>query len=1666
MTSRTETLSELLVAYIETAKAGHCLRVDDLTSEQAVDLQAVVAERFADRPGRPPLMVRVLDQNGGRGRVTIEEAVGLRNDIAHSDEHGAILILLVPPSLAREASSLDNAFLRLPYTNLLEAAADHVIDRIRAARPDFPVNELSRLTRGRTPIEYWLEFLEYVERDPRAPFGDHLWRIGLIPDGGDDDATKARLRDNAAFVRKVADPAGAGHAIDDRLRQTRLAPGDQFNRLLAELTAREDHLHDARKWTEAIADRLGVKFDQFKLVDNEIDSDLDHVEVLPFRSTAGTVAKSTGLMLDGESLVCQIRGDSPGKVVVKWRTTPVNTKRVHKWYLRLVHPEDLREDGEAPLVEKRVAGTKRTATLKLDLASEDITGGFLFVVEVLPLDDDDLPLTLPESALTESEPFDLIFLDDTESPEVTRPPATAHSLGAARLRAVANGANSLTETNPVWEWNRHLFSLRIDGSRSVQVPANAVTVSLQKQILTDPGIVGYVATSPYGLALQAEDFKPLYAELPAAFAKKRRQVMELLAADSRRDVPEVFAWDGDSRAVIQDYLQSYKRALDSAEGSTLEILQRLDTVDVALGSATSGASDVTVVLPLQPLRLAWLAAYDQLTRTWGEEILQRGVAAGERKTLIDFEGLTRIAPTNIPFAVATAERTLNVYFDELTFGVGVLLPLGHPAPDVLAATVSTVFGLVRQSASMSSDSAMIADRFIEYRKAHRDPKALRLAAMHPGDGAVLAEALAAFGTRTADDSLRLEVVAYGERDRYAEPLAPLTRLQIERDGQQIQIGPPEHPGDSPAAGARHAKQSPLFAPIEASLRPLDRIVSDFESIHVALASGISDLKKTLTPRAALGRFTSLEDLLCPLVTTDMSENDGGWTVSPALHPRTKTDNATIVTGHRSHQTAAGTALGLAGPPALRVEVTGDTLDYVRVLHERSDWVLTLDRFVGLNFYERGPFRQGATNYILDYAPDFIDGMSHRLTVTTAHRAEMTSILKHAMTDLGLDALEASSTQVLDDLMTISGRLLLRLQSSEGFARESVSLAALVSHLRGQKKLDGAIIVPVDSHQEIFGRTALGNESGRRCDMLIVRVTQRRLNIECIEVKSRRYAVLPNDLADSIADQLETTRDLLVQRFFASDPPRIDAALQRAQLAGLLHYYADRAVTNGLLTADKVAETHKHIDSLVEGGLEVEITMHGYVISLTGSEGLPARHRGIPISVLTAADLGKLGFSILPTEASTAATSSDNSSVLTGDVEQQASTPSTQTSTLPEPEDSDTTGSDKNDEILTHPSEVEPTATPAAVAPAGPSRSDQSSDAASDSHRLTAEPLGAVAERVGVRDVRVSVGTDATGVQVVWEPSTKGSPHAFIVGIPGQGKSVTTRRLVRELARHGLPSLVIDFHGDMAADPPANAEVLQAENGLPFTPFDVLNSGESAKVNQASWELAEVIQFVGSMGEIQRSNVYKALQEAYNTAIAEHRVPTLSEFATALEDVERRTRGAQNARERVRPLTDFGLFDENASRGFAPREVGMVVDLSKLMLEEVQIAATSFLLRRVYRDMFSWSQDGTLKLAIVLDEAHRVANDVTLPKLMKEGRKYGVVVLVASQGLSDFHRDVLGNAGTKIVFRTNHPESKAVARYLRGRAGQDLSVEVEKLGVGQAYVATTEVPQARKTTMFE
>jgi len=178
------------------------------------------------------------------------------------------------------------------------------------------------------------------------------------------------------------------------------------------------------------------------------------------------------------------------------------------------------------------------------------------------------------------------------------------------------------------------------------------------------------------------------------------------------------------------------------------------------------------------------------------------------------------------------------------------------------------------------------------------------------------------------------------------------------------------------------------------------------------------------------------------------------------------------------------------------------------------------------------------------------------------------------------------------------------------------------------------------------------------------------------------------------------------------------------------------------------------------------------------------------------------------------------------------------------------------------------------------------------------------------------------------------------------------------------------------------------------------------------------------------------------------------------------RGIRNVTPRCRPLLEFGLFPP-ANTDVELDDLlrrGLVVDVSNLGVEALQMASGAFVLRKVYKDMFLWGGTDRLRLAVVLDEAHRLAKDITLPKIMKEGRKFGVAVVVASQGLSDYHPDVVGNAGTKVVFRTNFPMSKKVAGFLRPPKGVDLAEAIEQLDVGEAFVQTPEMTSCARVRM--
>ncbi|HXT91812.1 MAG TPA: DUF87 domain-containing protein, partial [Trebonia sp.] len=1464
--------------------AGHCVRVDDLSP---ADARAVVTEIESQSPG---FDVYVLSADGPNSpqEIGVDRAIELRN------RKRKPLLLLVPSGTGHAASSLDNSFEPLPLMALLKEIST-TLEKELAGTPAGPLVREVKQVLGRTrKVEPWARFLGAVSADPLVPtVGRELWQVGLVPDL-DEAGIQGRLRRNAKAVAAISRPARPTARVIDRLLAADIKADPVRQRLQSFLERREaGELADALRWTREIGDGHPgrLTFERWPLTDSQ-DAGLTQVKVAPFRKEDGTIDQRCKLRLDADGqLYCDVSPDQPGMVVVNWTTEPAKPAAVATWRVEVIPPEDLRAVDTLAVAATKVKGDKRRATVRVDVSEDDLAMSTLFIVRVQAVDAEgnDLNFQGSDLAAAESDQFEISL--GTQPANRPARAAGAASLPEAVLRTAIDSGGDLTQSAPAWDPDGQVFDVRI-GSRRALVRVSKLIASLQRTMAANPDVHAFSAYSPLGEPVALEDAKPRTLPVPAGLAGRRAKLLQAFASRPQRDLVEVLDWDDDLLSQARGYLQSYRRTLEGADQETRAALLAMDTLTVRVGTTTDEVQGV-VLLPTHPLRLAWLAAHDQLVRGWAGEAAKAGKSAAVRASLVDFDLVSRLSPANLPFITVGQDGSPFVYAEELTYGSALYLPPATGEPQSDADVICRVIDVQHDSVDLTVSADALGSRFRSYRSAHPGTGPMRIMAVNPGSGALLRKALAPLvlpaaaddDESLADDPQRLEVIAYSDRLSYTEPVADLQALQRSVSSADLQ------------RAATH-----LAPPLGLAARDLTRLTEDQEGHHIAVVQDLARAAVT-DPAVTLPlRNTAFRDLLTPLSYEPADDGSGIWSILPALKPRgSGRIEADIVDAHHSHQAAVAACLGLRGlVPALTIKLGTGDLARLDAVHERADWVVTLDRGIGPEFYDEGAWKKpGHARYLLDYAPDFLDGLGKKLTVTTVHDSEVRRILGDAMRSLGIAQDKESVSRVLSLLMLVSGRLALRLLRDTSEAVEAVSLAGLMAHLELRDQFDGRIVVPVDAHPEIFGvRARNGSEPARRCDLLLVKVTQRSLRIECVEVKGRRAAQLPASLADDIVEQLDQTERVLQRQFFATDPPRIDAALQRTRLAGLLHYYADRSARSGLIATDRLPEVHRNIDKIEEFTEPPEITKVGYVISPEGNAGFPTRHREVPIKVLTAADLGQAGFTTTGVAPETVV---PEPPVPATDVQGKTAPDRSPSTTLPDD--------------------------PAVTAEQPPTGGQQAEQEQQQQDAAT---------------VSVELGKDGAGTPVIWRVSTKGSPHAFILGIPGQGKSVTTRRIIRDFAQQALPSLVIDFHGDMAAAAPAGVQVIDAAEGLRFSPFE-LPSADPRVVNQTAWEVAEIVAYVCGLGEIQRGHVFDGLRQAYTAAGG---VPAMAQFAAAVEDAEREARG-RNARDRIRPLVDFGLFADTPADTFVSSwSDGAVIDLSGLTLETVQLAAGAFILRKI------------------------------------------------------------------------------------------------------------------------
>lgn len=317
---------------------------------------------------------------------------------------------------------------------------------------------------------------------------------------------------------------------------------------------------------------------------------------------------------------------------------------------------------------------------------------------------------------------------------------------------------------------------------------------------------------------------------------------------------------------------------------------------------------------------------------------------------------------------------------------------------------------------------------------------------------------------------------------------------------------------------------------------------------------------------------------------------------------------------------------------------------------------------------------------------------------------------------------------------------------------------------------------------------------------------------------------------------------------------------------------------------------------------------------------------------------------------------------------------------------------------------------------------------------------------------------ATGDELRWEASGQrgadlGNGHIEIWGSSGMGKTQFTMCLVTQLSRFtGTRFAIADFKNDYSPDsndfPNASgAQFMDLwDEGAPFNPL-ALQDFAQRTVESAEIELRDAVDVATRsftrMGHRQLSKVRQVLHEAYEIGRREERWPTMLTVNDLLDD---------DLSGVIGDLTRNRIFRDGPP-------LGDIVDLNAIFgLSRIPgnglttVLAAGFILSSLLLRIQSMSPvANTIRYALVVDEAHRVADFKAIDTMVREGRSKGLAVILATQQPSDLPDVVATNAATKICFRLPDATIAAAAARRLDPSDPTLPEQLRTLGVGEAFL---------------
>ncbi|HUW08523.1 MAG TPA: ATP-binding protein [Anaerolineae bacterium] len=338
-------------------------------------------------------------------------------------------------------------------------------------------------------------------------------------------------------------------------------------------------------------------------------------------------------------------------------------------------------------------------------------------------------------------------------------------------------------------------------------------------------------------------------------------------------------------------------------------------------------------------------------------------------------------------------------------------------------------------------------------------------------------------------------------------------------------------------------------------------------------------------------------------------------------------------------------------------------------------------------------------------------------------------------------------------------------------------------------------------------------------------------------------------------------------------------------------------------------------------------------------------------------------------------------------------------------------------------------------------------------------------------------------------------HAAVLGTTGSGKSCTVASILQQtMAKYpDTHILIIDLHGEYASAFPERAEVIEADNVE--LPYWLLNFSEFQDLT------VEVTEFTAHN---QITGLHDALLQARQATDRSEQLglgnpvtvdsPIYFDLAAMIGKIrDWNTEMVPGAKGRQKKGPLHGVFDRFLirfeSRTSDPRFAFMfspsrfsgnpslpqllkeymsidtgsgitVVDLSGVPSEAVA-TVVSVISRIVYEFNFWNPERARFPLLVVFEEAHNYIPNVgsarfssareAVERLAKEGRKYGIGIMVVSQRPKELSETVISQCNTFVAMRLTNPEDQNYVRRLVPDSLGGLMSTLPSLRTGEALI---------------